>query len=291
MKYIILMITVLICLSSCLNYNKEKPSFSEIDLKISEEWIYAEQIDGPKNNGEVMLRPPGVEQFVMGLTLLNVGGVGTKLHCVYYHIPYKTLPGRLLVIEIKNETTCPENSNDDNIFASLDNIKDLKVTLQNFKLKMEFSSGKDKKEISVTLPNLQLGEIHEKYLPLKEKRLMSGFRLLRLNDESFDLSKNKYLGRLTDRFSKGNAIRCQQVNKDCETISENRCSECRYGWYEVVDFQCPQGGSKFCGQNHCGEKNEPACPRGIKVVGPEEAGICQSDLEPVANGDKILVCQ
>jgi hypothetical protein len=115
--------------------------------------------------------------------------------------------------------------------------------------------------------------------------------ILRITDESFENESNKYLGRLSDRFSRGSSIRCEQVSKDCRTIGENRCDECRYGWYQVVDYQCAQGGSKFCGQNHCGEKGEPACPRGSKVVSVEEAGICQNDLTAVLNADHILVCQ
>ena len=77
----------------------------------------------------------------------------------------------------------------------------------------------------------------------------------------------------------------------CETIGEYRCDDCRFGWYEVADFNCPQGGSKFCGQNHCGEKNEPACPRGYKIFENEDTGICQNELIPVYNQDHILVCQ
>ena len=115
--------------------------------------------------------------------------------------------------------------------------------------------------------------------------------ILRISEESFDNLNNKYLGKLGDRVSRGSAIRCQQVDKNCQTVGDDRCDDCRYGWYQVVDYNCPQGGSKFCGQNHCGEKNEPACPRGTKVVGGEDAGICQSDLTAVMNADHILICQ
>jgi hypothetical protein len=291
MKFLILLL--LLALSSCLDLNKNYMSVSEADLKLTEEWIYAESVSDFKYNGEIMLRPPGVEQLIFGLTIPNVGGLSKKQHCLYYQIPYKEKPGRLTVNELKNDA-CPEVSNDEHVYVRLENIKNLKVTFANFKMKLEFDQGKTKNKIEVPMPNVEQGLVHEKYQPLKEKRLISGMRFLRLSDESFDFTNNKYLGKLTDRFSNGNAIRCHQVNKDCETVGENRCEECRYGWYEVVDFQCPQGGSKFCGQNHCGEKNEPACPRGEKVVDPEDAetaGICQNDLEPTRNLEKILVCQ
>lgn len=291
MRVHLLLLTLLFILTSCLDLKKDEATLSEVDYKISSEWIYTQKIEGPKINGEVMQRPPGVEQYVMGLTLPGAGDLSRKLHCVYYQIPYKSKLGKLSIFEIKNSEDCPETAPSDETFLSLDNITQFKVTLQNFKLKLEFEKDKKQNSIDVALYNMKLGDIHEKYLPVKEKRLFSGMRLLKLNDESFDLDKNKYLGKITDRFSRGSAIRCHQVNKNCETVGENRCGECRYGWYEVVDFNCAQGGSKFCGQNHCGEKNEPACPRGNKVVTEDEAGICQNDLEPVANADKILVCQ
>lgn len=114
---------------------------------------------------------------------------------------------------------------------------------------------------------------------------------MNVNEDTFDSNSNVYLGKLSDRLSRGSSIRCLQVDKSCRQIGEDRCDDCRYGWYQVVDYSCPQGGSRFCGQNHCGEKNEPACIRGTKIVESEDLGICQSDLSPVWNADHILICQ
>lgn len=286
-----LTILLLILLSSCMNQNPEKMSAEELDLRLTEEWIYTTGIEQLKYNGEIITRPPGFEQLVMSLVIPLKGGLSNNRHCVYYQVPYKEKPGKLIVEVTKNAEACSETSGENKNFLSLTEIDKLKVTFQNFKLNLNFNYSKKDHTVTIPLVNIESGLVHEKYQGLKEKRLVSGLRLLRLSDESFDFASNKYLGKLSDRFSQGNAIRCEQVNKDCQTIGENRCEQCRYGWYEVVDFQCPQGGSKFCGQNHCGEKNEPACPRGVKVVELEEAGICQSDLEPRLNPDKILICQ
>lgn len=276
-----------------MDFSKKPMSVTEVDLKLTEEWIYTEAVADLKYNNEVLLRPPGVEQLIMSLVIPNIGGLTRKKHCLYYQIPYKEKAGRITVNEVKNGA-CPDVSDNDHDVIRLDGIRNFKVTFANFKIKLEFEQDKKTQKIEIPMPNIEDGLVHEKYHPIKEKRLISGLRYLRLNEESFDFANNKYLGKLQDRFSNGNAIRCHQVNKDCQTVGESRCEECRYGWYEVVDYQCPQGGSKFCGQNHCGEKNEPACPRGEKVVDPEDvesAGICQSDLTPTRNLDKILVCQ
>lgn len=285
-----LLLILMLMITSCVNSPKPL-TLAEVELKLTEEWMYAESIKDLKSNNEEIVRPPGVEQLVLSLIMPMEGGLSRKRHCVYYRIPFKKSLGKLIVNETNMEGDCSEVSSDKDAVISLEGIKKFKIGFNAFKLSLDFEVDKIKKTIVISLPNIEQGLVHERYQPMKEKRLISGLRFIKLNDESFDPATNKYLGKITDRFSKGNAIRCHQVNKDCETIGENRCDECKYGWYEVVDFQCPQGGSKFCGQNHCGEKNEPACPRGIKVVDPEEAGICQSDLEPTLNLEKILVCQ
>lgn len=286
-----LILGFLLLLTSCIPHDQAPMSVAEMDLKLTQEWIYATSVDDVKYNNEVITRPPGFEQLVMSLTIPQAGGLVDKKHCLYYQVPYKEKVGHIRVQEIKNQTECPDSTTVDKFFVTLDKVTNFKIAVASYKIIMSFDFNKQKNEIIIPTPNVELGLIHEKYRPLTEKRLISGLRLLKLSDDSFDFASNKYLGQLSDRFARGTAIRCQQVNKDCQTVGENRCEQCRYGWYEVVDFQCPQGGSKFCGQNHCGEKNEPACPRGVKVIDPLDAGICQSDLEPVANADKILICQ
>lgn len=288
MKLIFLLSLFLI--SSCLG-EKTKMSLAELDLVLLKEWIYTEGLLNFKANAVELTRPPGVEQLVMGLIIPQKGGLARIIQCVYYAVPYKEKVSTFKVQEYKDLETCPDTSEKGVTVVSVEGINHLKITFKNFKLSMDFQYQKKLTKIEIPMPNIEEGLVHEKYHSIKEKRLMSGLKFLKLTEESFDFASNRYLGKLSDRFSLGSAIRCQQVNKDCETIGENRCEDCKYGWFEVVDFQCSQGGSKFCGQNHCGEKNEPACPRGVKVVDVEDAGICQSDLEPVLNLEKILVCQ
>ena len=274
-----------------MNSKQSQMSVSEFDLKLTKEWIYTTGILKLKYNNEVITRPPGFEQLVMELIIPSHGGLSEIKQCLYYQVPYKEKIGLLKIQEIKNQSDCPELSKEDNPLAQLEGVDNFKININNYKIVMSFDYDKKKSEISIPTPNIELGLIHEKYRPLTEKSMISGLRLLKLNEDSFDFASNKYLGQLSDRFSNGAAIRCQQINKNCEVVGENRCEQCRYGWYEVVDFQCPQGGSKFCGQNHCGEKNEPACPRGVKVVDLEDAGICQNDLVPTPNLENVLICQ
>jgi hypothetical protein len=292
-KLKILFLLSFIFLSSCFsnNANIRQLSFSELDLKLTEEWIFTENIEKLKYNDMEITSLPGYEQLVMELTIPQKGGLNRKTHCLYYQVSYKDKVSNLKVQELIEGGPCPIYSTKEISFIELLGINNFKISFKKFMLTMEFQYQKVKRKIEIPIPNYEEGLIHEKYQPIKEKRLFSGLKFLRLDESSFDFASNRYLGKLADRFSGGSSLRCHQVNKNCETVGENRCEQCRYGWYEVVDFQCSQGGSKFCGQNHCGEKNEPACPRGTKVVDLEDAGICQSDLSPVLNGDGILVCQ
>jgi hypothetical protein len=282
---------ILLCFFLCACVaNNNQPTSSESEVKLYNEWLYAFKLQDLKANGEMITRPPGISQLLFRLTLPSEGGINLKTHCVYYQIPYKKIPGVIKVEELKEDAPCAEVSTGESLIE-LSDVKDLTVALRNFKLSFTFDQKGKKLSWNFLLPNLSEGMVHEKYQPVKEKKLYPGMTFVRLNDETFLNQNNKYLGKLSDRISRGSGIRCQQVNKDCQVVGEDRCDECRYGWYQVVDYNCPQGGSKFCGQNHCGEKNEPACPRGNKIVEAENAGICQNDLTAVMNADHILICQ
>ena len=45
--------------------------------------------------------------------------------------------------------------------------------------------------------------------------------------------------------------------------SEFRCDKCKYGWYEGIS---KEGVIRFCGEDRCGERGMPACPRGITFI-------------------------
>ncbi len=288
MKYLTLLIIFIS--TSCILVGKNEEDSTKAEINISNEWLYATKLQDLKTNGEPITRPPGILQLLFRLTIPSIGGVNLKTQCVYYQVPYKKIPGVIRIEELKSEAVCSETGGNDP-WILISDVKNLAVKLENFKLQFNFKINNTDKSWTFPLPNINSGIIHEKYQALREKKLFPGMSILRITDESFENESNKYLGRLSDRYSRGSSIRCEQVNKSCQTIGENRCDECRYGWYQVVDYQCAQGGSKFCGQNHCGEKSEPACPRGSRVVNVEEAGICQNDLTAVLNADHILVCQ
>lgn len=284
-------ILLLFFLFSCVNSEKTFLKEENLENQMAEEWIYTTKIEGLANEGKIIDKPVGLEQLVMKLTIPEMGGSGLKTHCVYYQVPYKNLMGKIKIQEIKNESPCPINSSDE-LWAQIGELENFRPRLENFRLILEFDKSKKKSIWTIPLFNITGGLIHEKYQAALEKKLYPGMSLLRTGEKGFGVSDNFYIGRLSDSFSNGQIKRCYQVNKDCEPVGEDLCERCRYGWFEVVDYTCPKGGSRFCGQNHCGEKNEPACPRGTKLaVQDDDLGICQNDLTPVRNSDHILICQ
>ena len=275
----------------CVNSEKVTVKEENLEYKIMEEWIYTTKVEALTSDGKVIDKPIGFERLVMKLVMLEAGGANFKTHCVYYKVPYKNMLGILKIQELKNEAKCSETSSE-NLWGELNEVENFKPRIENFKLILEFDKHKKKVLWSIPLSNISGGFVHEKYQAVQEKKLFPAMTILRTGEVSSPPLENYYLGRISDTFSNGQIKRCYQVNKDCERVGEDLCERCRYGFFEVVDYNCPKGGSRFCGQNHCGEKNEPACPRGSKTALEDgDLGICQNDLTPVRNSDNILICQ
>jgi hypothetical protein len=254
----------------------QQSQMNEQSYQLLKSWIFADDVKVFASTAEIIDRPPGAEILLLQLKFQR------KFHCVYYLVPYKSRPGNLTVIENKNIEACPELDSSPGIIE-IANVQKLKISYQNFNLQLSFERDHKQEKLEFPFYNINRGLTHEKFKSAVAMSFSPGLE--------FAGAPKRFLGQLNARFSNGQALRCHQVNAKCETVGDFRCNECRYGWYEVADYNCPQGGSKFCGQNHCGEKNEPACPRGYKLFQNEDTGICQGDLIPVYNGEHILVCQ
>ena len=103
-----------------------------------------------------------------------------------------------------------------------------------------------------------------------------------------------------DSYKEGTALACHRVDGACRDVLPNRCHLCRYGYFEVVDYSCPQGGTKFCGLEQCGMRGHPACGLGLSWVhgvfketpcrDNSPAGFCLAGLHQVCDENNILIC-
>lgn len=291
--FIIFMILIMSFFSACKKEGEDllKVSDEAFHGFILNNLIYSVDMGSILNAGQIITRPPGISQLITSFVVLKEESVKNKRLCLYYKVPFRDQQGELAFIESEDLEACPELFNEANRIIHLSGVSEFKSDFKNFHYEMIFKLNSEDRRIKFPLFNIEKGVVHEKYHAEKNKALYSGLKIIKINDEHFNYKKSHFLGNLADRFENNTAIRCLQVSEACSVIGENLCDRCRYGSYEVVDYSCPQGGSRFCGQNRCGQKNEPACPIGSESKSEDAFGICQEDLTPVLNADKIWICQ
>jgi len=284
MKRILIVLMSLLFIISC---QKDRSiSTNEIYSELYKRWIFISKVEWQNQTG-LINSPKGIELFLGKLTV-NIDYTKSNVYCLYYRTPIKNKAGLLTIVLEDAFYQCPLTASG-NILYQLDNIYDLQLLPTNFELNLEFKQSKTVIKWNFPFYNLKLGSIHEKYKSEKELKKINGLSIL-----PFDYELNSNLngkGKKSDRFSQKSAIKCKTVNQNCETVGEDFCQLCNYGSFEVVDYACPNGGSRFCGINHCGEKNEPACLRGTLNKDAEIDGICNEGLLPTLNSEHILVCQ
>lgn len=236
-----------------------------------------------------------------GIPLLVVEGHGPSLdkpiqvkYCLYYQRPFKSSFGKLWLSFVNQLEECGISSN----AIVAEGFEDFSLEFQPAQKKtyIQIISKINKKEDLVKVPLVNFKQ-KASYKFAESEKLIGFAPNLRLVGAS---SMKFKIGNAQDSYPLKTAKRCLQVSENCDVIGENLCNFCRFGSYEVVDYACPQGGSRFCGENRCGEKGEPACPTGKKVFGIEgnslcfddsEAGFCQGELRPVCNEDNVLICR
>lgn len=289
MKFIFLFI-VWICLWGCVNSeDRNILTLNDFYLKTSNRWMTGLNLILRVENG-LIDKPIGGEILLFEMSFLD-GSNQKMIHdCLYYLVPFKKIQGEISLYENKDGVKCSETPFGKLLFKT-SAIKSLKINFENFQLSLKVKRENEDRELHYPLINIKNGVVHERFKPIWEKKLMNGAMIFNSDSEVNLTHMSNYIGHLEDSYSNKTAIQCLKLNSKCEVVGEDFCYRCKYGVFEVVDYQCPQGGSRFCGINHCGEKNEPACIRGLKTLDDEFDGICNNNLRPVLNGDHILVCQ
>jgi hypothetical protein len=59
---------------------------------------------------------------------------------------------------------------------------------------------------------------------------------------------------------------CYEVDANCKVV-KNNCDQCPNGFFEIIDSNCPGGGTRYCGSQLCGVKGDYACYRGKRYSG------------------------
>lgn len=316
---------------------KEKELMTDIfEAKKYIDWAYTHKLtifnQHYFNNDKPITRPYLTWQLLAKFKVLGGGGDEAYSECLFYKIPYldkkrKNVKahGQILSKRINKDEECGK----DNSSTSIDVLKDV----ENFKVffsHKKILAKKSKKEIQPFIFTISYFK--------KGKNYWLSFPLLNLNTEGIEWEKRKNLKaseKKLDRYSSteregllkggylwsslerddrkdfrvdlahkkyidGNAIRCEAWTKNCKKKGPSLCQNCRWGWYEVVGGKCEKFNDKFCGQDNCGARGWPACPKGIKqgklsyfkghCQRSKEKAFCQEGLERVCDGDGIVIC-
>ncbi len=244
------------------------------------------------NSNQIISAPAGLWLLIAEFISFSDRFQNDQTLCVFYRVPMVDL-GELLITKNKAGKCLGHIGSDDKKIATLRDINGLKVSFKDdkdnffsiFSLSF-FKSGKSK-EVQFILGNIN----RDKNNLLT---IMPSVNFYKKSDKNY-----KMMGELQDNYKEKTAIACHKVNKECSTTLDFKCDKCRYGWYEVVNVSCPQGGDKYCGQENCGEKGSPACARGFSYIKQKFKNVCFNDspfgfcnqgLSPVCDDNSVLIC-
>ena len=217
-----------------------------------------------KIGGEILSEPKGIWHriFKAGKT------------CLFYKTPFHGAG------EVRMGDDCSSAYTNPILHAD---VKNFKVHYERFKTVLEFEANKNYR-LEFYHYNLQRPEPFERYDSPVNKSYRTGLLLGGWPQVGEAPLENKQS--------------CHQVDENCRNVEEYACHRCPNGFFEVLNFKCPQGGSKYCGRERCGEVGFPACLRGFSVndvterrcVDDWQAGFCQQGLRKVCDERGVLVC-
>ena len=206
-------------------------------------------------------------------------------YCLYYRTPYpgKQQGGELLWAHNARSDDCRS-------FENMVVVEHLS-SLEDFSFDYVFEQGHDTLKLSFLLNNKR----HKRSFSLL------GFDAKKKSSYTFFFEgKNHLIGQMSDTYKNGKAYQCRKVDENCHSLQEDTCHLCRYGHFEVVDYNCPGGGSKFCGERRCGGEGEPACLIGYHLVHERfkqrpcvdnsPVGHCLPGLHQVCDKNNVLIC-
>lgn len=221
--------------------------------------------------------------------------------CLWYRTPAESEPGLIRLMDKKN---CDDYTNSP--ILEVDGVHQFNLSLQN-ELQVSIHANQHDYDFKFSLTNIEeiiRGDEIINRLDAKDE-LSTAARLI--NGRSLRVYKNKFtqlqqypkLGSLELSYQHKKAIFCHRFDEQCNETKAFDCDSCLGGWSEVVSHRCDAGKTtKICGRDRCGEKGEPACPRGIHHMIDEEsfcfegsrAGFCQDGLVTSCDENHVLIC-
>lgn len=213
-------------------------------------------------NDQIVDHPKDSWQHLFTFSYLDRELVGMK-DCVFFRVPGDDL-GSLKIKTLSFDETC-----EDYILKSgereVSEIKSLHYSVSGKQVLFDFTFG-----------DLR----HEKWMIRIQENFIRPTPGMSLSSAEFKGPKMLLLTSLQSSkkskivFLKENEI-CHDINEECKETTPSKCNQCADSWYEV-----PNGcaiSPKFCGIHKCGQKDSPACRRGMKWQRKETSLDCVTD--------------
>lgn len=261
--------------------------WSEVKNKIK----YVTEIQFSESLPHEFKRPKGVWQTVLEAKV-EVAQI-EKSFCLLHKVALNDQKGLLGFFE-KSNGSCLTQILDLKNTIEMDGLKLLSDPKQSGLLKIEYFFKGKVRNVSIEFLNLKiLRELSLKSYDTKKYKSSNFYRnkkgLIYLSSP-LNILKKPSSENLQDRYLDKKQRFCHQFDMNCKEVMPFNCDSCKYGWYEVVGKGCPNGSPKVCGISQCGQRGEPACPRGYSIGSKNESGFCERGLKQIYDENEILIC-
>jgi hypothetical protein len=289
-KILILFLAIL----SCTNQSRVN-FFGKLQSELATTYNIKVLNEALINTGAVIKRPYEAWAPLLEFELLKPGFSSEK-KCLFYFSSIKG-PTSIRLTQSDSNSKCKDYDKD--ILVEEKFEEPLKIGLKTHSSsKLTFTVNDQVQEISLWNISQKQKKTYKKYDSYEKSHSRSNFLFLGEFREA-KRTKTRSRGNYEDSFFLKKEQACHLVDDDCKEKLAYSCDSCRFGWYEVVGPGCKETLNKYCGQDRCGEKGEPACPRGrlwktglseAKCLTGSEIGYCQPGLSTFCNENKILIC-
>lgn len=228
-----------------------------------------ERHDGYENN-ESIKKPEGTWQLLYGVIRTQEAPVGLVKDCLWVKVP-RDNDGELRVVPVTPGRSCANTWEDAAAIEvrSLRSIQSLQEGSE-AKLWLTLSSGR-----VLAWKARFINKVNERAPVLFDSSARSrsypGAFFFAPNADVTGAKARDLIGDFTDEYP----------TNPC-TFKDGTCQRCRWGIYRVAtDY--------FCGVDHCGEKNQPACHRGVRWQRTRSEFSCRSDDSYIYCGPGLRV--
>jgi len=224
--------------------------------KTNKRWFAAHKIEKINDNYEDLSdidKPRGTIQPLLKIHYYQ-SDFKSVSDCLFYRVATLN-DGVISVVENPKNLDCKE------LFLTLPYAK--QVEIQNFGITINGDVLKlniDKKSFEYKLFNIPKPRIE---------------KVLNSSNEVSILFASPVQTKVVPNFLNNGSL-CKVVEDDC-SVTLNECSRCRGASYFIINSKCYKGFSRVCGIDHCGQKNKPACIRGVQTSEMDMSFYCVND--------------